>query len=170
MNSIIWQKPDGSFASTSITNPETNSNDHAAYLKTVGAVPADWVVSAVDTAIPPKPLSEVRAAKLASLESSRDAAERANVTVAGKVYSASEAFQAKVSRTINQTGRGKPLAGANDAWRTADAQPVVMTAVLLGLIEDAITAQSAAAWTRFGLRFDAVQAATTNEAVDAVVW
>lgn len=120
--------------------------------------------------IPPRPLTEVKAAKLAQLEQAREAAERANVTVAGGVYSASEAFQAKVSRAINQTGRGKPVAGANDAWRTTDMQPVVMTAALLGQIEDALTAQSAVAWERFWQRFDAVQVATTNAAVEAVVW
>lgn len=120
--------------------------------------------------INPKPLTEVKAAKLAQLEQARDAAERANVTVGGKVYSASESFQAKVSRAINQSGRGKPVAGAADAWRTADAQPVVMTATLLGLIDDAITAQGAAAWARFWQRFDAVQAATTVDQVNAVVW
>ena len=119
---------------------------------------------------PPKPLTEVKATKLAQLEQARDAAERANVTVGGNVYPASEAFHAKVSRAINQSGRGKPIAGAADAWRTADMKPVVMTAALLELIEDAITAQGAAAWTRFGQRFDAVQAATTNAAVEGVVW
>lgn len=118
-------------------------------------------------------LATTKTAKLAQLEQARDAAERVNVTVGGKVYSASEAFQAKVSRAINQTGRGKPIAGANDAWRTADMQPVVMTAALLGLIEDAITAQSAAAWARFGLRFDAVDAAfkaNDRAALEVVVW
>lgn len=40
------------------------------------------------------------------------------------------------------------------------------SAPLLSQIEDVITAQSAVAWQRF----DAVQAATTNAAVDAVVW
>lgn len=120
--------------------------------------------------INPKPLSEVKAAKLAQLEQARDAAERADVTVGGKVYSASESFQAKVSRAINQAGRGKPIAGAADAWRTADAQPIIMTATQLGLIEDAITAQGAAVWARFWQRFDAVQAAQTVEAVNAVTW
>lgn len=118
----------------------------------------------------PRPLAEVKAWKTYQLEQARDAAERAAVTVAGKVYPASESFQAKVSRTINQSGRGKPVAGAADAWRTADAQPVVMTPALLGLIEDAITSQGAVAWARFWQRFDAVQAASTNTEVDAVVW
>ena len=65
---------------------------------------------------------------------------------------------------------GKPVAVAADAWRTADAQPVVMTATMLGLIEDAITAQGAAAWTRFWQRFDAVQAAATASEVESIVW
>lgn len=132
-------------------------------------VPAGYTLSVVGS-LPPPPLSEVKATKLAQLEQARDAAERANVTVGGKVYSASGAFQAKVSRAINQTGRGKPVAGANDAWRTADALPVVMTTSILGLIEDAISAQGAAAWTRFWQRYDAVQAATTVAELDAITW
>ena len=132
-------------------------------------IPAGHTLVVVSS-LPPPPLSEVKATKLAQLEQARDAAERANVTVDGKVYSASESFQAKVSRAINQAGRGKPIAGANAAWRTADAQPVVMTAALLGQIEDAITAQGEAAWARFWQRFDAVQIATTHAAVADVVW
>lgn len=132
-------------------------------------IPAGAVLT-IEPTIPSKTLGEIKAEKLAQLEQARDAAERANVTVAGKVYSGSEAFKAKVSRALNQSGRGKPIAGANDAWRTVDAQPVVMTAALLGLIEDAITAQGAAAWTRFWQRYDAVQAATTVDQVNAVWW
>ncbi len=120
--------------------------------------------------ITPKPLAEVKAAKLAQLEQAREAAERATVTVANKPYPATEAFQAQVSRQINQTNRGKPIAGAATAWRTANAEPVTMTAVLLGQIEDAITAQRTAAWERFWTKFDAVQAATTSAEVDAVTW
>lgn len=120
---------------------------------------------------PPKPLAQARTTKLAQLEQARVAAERADVTVAGNVYPASESFQAKVSRAINQSGRGKPIAGANDAWRTADMQAVVMTAALLNQIEDAITAQSAVAWTRFGLRFDEVNAPNATVAdIERVVW
>lgn len=131
------------------------------------------VVAGVIALKPPKPLAEIKASKLAQLDTARDAAERANVTVGGKVYSASESFQAKVSRAINQSGRGRPIAGAADAWRTADMQPVVMTAALLNQIEDTITAQSATAWARFGLRFDALDAAfkaNDRVALDAVVW
>ena len=168
MKNIIWLKPDGELAVTNIADATTDSTGHAAHLKAVGAIPADWTVQAVDAAPPAAPISEVKVAKLAQLEQARDAAERANVTVAGNVYSASEAFQAKVSRAINQSGRGKPIAAA--AWRTVDAQPVVMTAALLEQIEDAITAQGAAAWTRFWQRYDAVQAATTTAEVESIVW
>lgn len=143
--------------------------------ETVDAVPAgatelsaaEWDARRTGT----RPLPEVKAAKLAQLEQARDAAERANVTVGGKVYSASEAFQAKVSRAINQAGRGKPIAGAADAWRTVDAQPVVMTAALLGQIEDAITAQGVAAWKKYWTLFDAVMApGATVDDINKVTW
>lgn len=121
--------------------------------------------------ISPRSISIIRSEKLAQLEASRDAAEHANVTIAGKTYSGSETFQANVSRMINQVGRGKPIAGAADTWRTANAQPVVMTAALLGLIEDAIMVQGAAARTRFWQKFDAVNApSATVEIINAVTW
>lgn len=152
---------------------EITSDEHAALLAAQSSgkrIEADANGYPIATDPPPLPLAKVKATKLAQLEQARDAAERANVTVAGNIYPASESFQAKISRAINQTGRGKPVAGVADAWRTADAQPVVMTATLLSLIEDAISVQGAAAWVRFWQRFDAVQAAQTAEEVDTVVW
>lgn len=116
-----------------------------------------------------KPLAEVRAAKLAQLDIARKAAETAQITVAGKPFPATEEFQAKVSRALKYIGRGKPL-DLTGAWRDANAAPVAMTPILLGQIEDAITAQGVAAWTKYWTLFDQVQAAPTNAAVEAIVW
>ena len=177
---MFYSKTTGGFYDTAIHGDNIPADavditltEHAALLlgQSQGKlITADTLGRPVLTDPPPKPLIEVKTTKLAQLEQARDAAERANVTVGGKVYSASESFQAKVSRAINQSGRGKPIAGAADAWRTVDAQPVVMTATLLGLIEDAITAQGVAAWTKYWTLFDQVQAAPTNAAVEAIVW
>ena len=114
-------------------------------------------------------LPEAKERKLAQLEAARKAAETAQVTVQGKLYPATEGFQAKVSRALNYIGRGKPL-DLTGAWRDANAVPVAMTPILLGQIEDAITAQGVAAWTKYWTLFDQVQAAPTNAAVEAIVW
>lgn len=168
MNSIIWQKPDGSFASTSITHPATNSNDHAAYLKTVGAVPADWVVSAVDTAIPPKPLSEVKAAKLAKLESARDAATVLDVTALGSTWQADERSQKLLSSAITLASAGAPLPAV---WRdTANNDLQVTSLGQLVTIAGAMAAQTQAAYGKSWTLKAQVNAATTSAAVDAVVW
>lgn len=119
--------------------------------------------------VKPKPLSEVRAEKLAQLDAARKAAETAQVTVQGKPYPATDEFQAKISRALNYTGRGKPL-DLTDAWRDSNAAPVAMNATLLGQIEDAITAQGVAAWKKYWLLFDAVMAAQDEAAIDAVTW
>ena len=118
---------------------------------------------------PPKPLNEVRAEKLAQLDAARKAAEAASVTVAGKPYPATEEFQAKISRTLNYVGRGKPL-NLDGAWRDSNASPVAMNATLLGKIEDAITTNGVEAWKNYWTKFDAVMAADTVNAVNAVEW
>lgn len=118
---------------------------------------------------PPKPLTQVRAEKLAQLDDARKAAESAQVTVQGKPFPATEEFQAKISRALNYIGRGKPLDLA-DAWRDSNAAPVAMNATLLGQIEDAITAQGVAAWKKYWTLFDAVMAAQDAATVDAVTW
>lgn len=117
----------------------------------------------------PAPLAEVKAAKLAQLESARKGAELAPVTVQGKPFPATEEFQAKVSRALNCIGRSKPL-DLTGAWRDSNAAPVTMTATLLGQIEDAITAQGVAAWKKYWTLFDAVMAAPDAATVNAVTW
>lgn len=118
---------------------------------------------------PPEALEVVKARKLAQLEAARKAAEMASVTVQGRPFPATEEFQAKISRSLNYIGRGKPL-DLTGAWRASNASPVAMTSTLLGQIEDAITANGVAAWKKYWTKFDAVMAAQTVEAVQAVVW
>jgi len=118
---------------------------------------------------PPKPISQVRTEKLAQLEAARKAAEVAQVTVQGRPFPATEEFQAKISRTLNYIGRGKPL-DLTGAWRDSNASPVVMTTALLGQIEDAITAQGVAAWAKYWTKFDAVMSAQTVGDANAVEW
>ena len=55
MKNIIWQKSDGGFAVTSLADHDADSAAHAAHLKTIGSIPPDWTVYAVDTAPPAPP-------------------------------------------------------------------------------------------------------------------
>lgn len=66
MKNIIWQKSDGDLAVTCITDLVVDSALHAEHLQTLGAVPADWTVSAVNTSFAPTPapippLQQIRA-------------------------------------------------------------------------------------------------------------
>jgi len=119
--------------------------------------------------IDPRSLTEHQQAKLAELDIARQNAEVTPVTVQGYVFPATEAFQAKISRTLNYIGRGKPM-NLNGAWRDATATPVNMTAALLGQIEDTIVSQGVVAWSNYWTKFDTVMAATTPEEVAAITW
>ena len=55
MKNIIWQKSDGGFAVTSLADHDADSAAHAAHLKTIGSIPPNWTVYAVDTAPPAPP-------------------------------------------------------------------------------------------------------------------
>jgi hypothetical protein len=114
-------------------------------------------------------VAQARERKLAQLDAARKAAETASVTVQGKPFPATEEFQAKISRALNYIGRGKPL-NLDGAWRDSNASPVAMTTILLGQLEDAITSQGVAAWAKYWTKFDAVMAAATVDAVNAVEW
>jgi len=114
-------------------------------------------------------VAQARERKLAQLDAARKAAETASVTVQGKPFPATEEFQAKISRALNYIGRGKPL-NLDGAWRDSNASPVAMTTILLGQLEDAITSQGVAAWAKYWTKFDAVKAAATVDAVNAVEW
>jgi len=122
-----------------------------------------------DAPIIPLTLSQTKEEKFSEIAKARSNAETAPVLIQGNPFPATEEFQAKVSRALNYLGRGKPL-NLTNAWRDSNAQPVTMNAVLLGQIEDAITAQGVAAWTRYWSLFDAVNAATTVETVNSIVW
>lgn len=117
----------------------------------------------------PSPLANARAAKIAALIASRDVAVTADVTIDAVIYPADEKFKTYVSRMLNQTGRGKQLP-AGDLIRAKDRSKPAVTAALLGRLEDALTAQEAAAWTKFNGLVDQVMAAPDVVAVEAIVW
>lgn len=134
-------------------------------VKVLAAIAADALTIAPVT---PKPLSEVRAAKRAELKAARDAAITADVTIGTRTWPSDAAFKLKLSAIIARMGRGKPA----PAKLRGTSGPAINTPTLLQLdaIDDAIAAQEDAAWDRYWLRIDALQAAVTVAQVDAVVW
>ena len=80
MKNIIWQKSDGGFAVTSLADPAADSAAHAAHLKTIGSIPPNWTVYAVDTAppAPPPPTPE----QIEAAESARVKADLAAIDLA----------------------------------------------------------------------------------------
>lgn len=114
-------------------------------------------------------LAKVREGKIASLVSFRDSAIVADITINNVVYPADEKFKTYVSRILNQTGRGKPLP-PGDLIRAKDRSKPVVTIALLSQIEDVLTSQEAAAWSKFNGLVDQVMAATDAATVGAIVW
>ncbi len=119
--------------------------------------------------INPKTLAEVKATKLAQLEAARKQAidNLPPVTVAGKDYPANTEYREVITGIARRkaAGRGRPA-----RLRGKDGAEVVLTDALIDQIDDAITAAVQGAWDRYWARFDAVQAATTVDQVNAVEW
>lgn len=113
-------------------------------------------------------IDEVKAAKLASLRNSRDAASVANVTVQGKVFTAEPNTQTGIKRLADRMRRGKTT--TLTAVLDVDGVPVSLSQALLDGIEDAIAANAEAAWNKYVQLAGQVKAATTAEQVNAVVW
>lgn len=119
--------------------------------------------------IPAPSLSEVRAAKLASLLSARQGALNTlpPVTVAGKQYPATPEYREVITGIARRQAAGRPVP---TTLRGVDGTPVTLNATLINQIDDAITAAVQAVWDKYWSKFDAANAATTVAEVEAVVW
>lgn len=114
-------------------------------------------------------LAQAKAAKLAALMASRDAACTANVVVQGKTFEASPNVQTGIKRLADRMRRGRPT--TLQAILDASGNPVSpITQALLDGIEDAIAANTEAAWNHYGALVAQVNAATDAATVNAVVW
>lgn len=143
--------------------PEFNPATHVV----TAVLPVPTNATSVPYAVTPRPLDAVKAEKVAVLERNRRMATVADVTVAGKVYPSDSEYREVISNLASRSSRGKPLSAR---LRGKDGVAVVLTPVLLGNIEDAIAAQTQAAWDRYWSLFDEAQAATSVEAVAAIAW
>lgn len=169
MKNIIWQKPDLTFSITTIRAVEQDSTTHATELLASGAIPADWVIYAVDVQPPSKALSEVKAEKMAELKAARIRTidTLPPVIVAGKAYPATPEYREVVTGIARRQAAGRPIPAT---LRGVDGAPATLNAALITQIDDAITSAVQAVWDRYWTRFDAVQAATTTAEAESIVW
>ena len=116
---------------------------------------------------PPRNLVDVVTGKVAELARAHGTALYADVTVAGKVYAADKDAQTTIRTLASRQGRGKPIPAT---IRDKNGVAVTLNPALLGLIEDAVFNQGAAASDNLAAKVALVKAATTVGQVDAVVW
>lgn len=122
----------------------------------------------VEASIPPKPLSEVKAAKLTQLEQARDTETFKDVTALGSTWQADERSQKNLNDKLTNCLLGRPLP---PVWRDKDNNNLIVTNIaqlvaIAGAMEDQTQAAYVKSWT---LKAQ-VNAATTSAEVDAVVW
>lgn len=109
------------------------------------------------------------AAKIASLQQSRDAASAANVVVGGSAFAVPSAIQTGIKRLADRLAAGKTT--ALKALLDANGNPVSpVTLSLLQSIEDAVAANTEAAWNQYGTLVAQAKAATTLSQLDAITW
>ena len=114
------------------------------------------------------PLSKIKEAKLDSLRQARTAASNADVLVNGSTFTAESETQTGFKRLADRMRRGKP--SSLTAILDAAGNPVPVNLALLDAIEDAIAANTEAAWNKYGILAQQVGVAVTVEAVNAVLW
>lgn len=123
----------------------------------------------IEVGIPPKPLAQVKADKLAQLEQSRKQTigTLPPVTVAAKQYPAIPEYREVITGIARRQAAGRPVPST---LRGADGLPVTLTPVLLGQIDDAIATAVQTQWDKYWAKFDQVQSATTVDQVNAIIW
>jgi hypothetical protein len=120
---------------------------------------------------PPVTLADARKSKRQELKIARDDAILADVTIGTRTWPSDDAFKLKLAAITARLVRGKPA----PAKLRGTTGPAINTPTLaqLDTIDDAIAAQEAAAWDRYWLLNDAVQAAFNAGdavAINTVTW
>ena len=123
----------------------------------------------IEENVPTYPITRIKAEKIASLEGSRKQAIATlpPVTVAGKQFPADSEYQGVISNLSRRLAAALPVPAA---LRGVDGSSVTLNAALLNSLDNAISGAVQAQWDKYWLKFEAVQAATTADAVALVVW
>lgn len=114
------------------------------------------------------PLDELKAERRALINHARDAACLASVTAIGHTWQADARSQELLANAVRRAHAGKPLP---PVWRDADNVDMpVATVADLEEIEDAIAAQTLAAYQQSWALKAQIDGATTAAEVEAVQW
>jgi hypothetical protein len=141
--------------------PDPANRDYAEYL--------EWVAAGNNPEPADQPsLSQVAATKLEELRKKRNEASSADVVVAGNIFTAEPETQTGFKRLGDRLRRGRP--SSLQAILDNTGTPVAVNLALLEAIEDAIAANTEAAWIKYGQLVQEVKAATTVESINAIVW
>lgn len=151
---------------------KTNMNEPITSLTEFQAIVDRWQAAHDAATAPPAPptLAEARADKAARFANLRNADAAKPVLVSSKQYPADADYRSDIAAMLSQRSRGKPLTRFPSHLLGLDGTPAPLTDALLEAIEDAITAQRTAAWTKYGQKLAALNAATTPAEVDAITW
>jgi hypothetical protein len=168
IHAIQWDGASGTIETTS-GNQSTSTNlaDVQPFIDAYNTEAARLAVIAAT----PLPLAAVKALKVKQLKAARDAAILADVTIGTRTWPSDDAFKLKLAAITARLVRGKPA----PAKLRGTTGPAINTPTLaqLDTIDDAIAAQEDAAWDRYWLRKDAVQAAFDAGdavAINTVTW
>lgn len=166
MNNITWQLPNGDTATTTIVDG-IDTDAHAAHLKSVGTIPADWVMVAKDTALQTS-LASKKADKVRLIEQARDRATVQDVIAHGTQWQADERSQKLLGDAITLALAGLPLP---PVWRDSLNNNMTLNSVAdLVAVAGAMAEQTNAAYVKSWQLKAQVAAATTAAEVDAISW
>lgn len=125
-------------------------------------------LTAPPAAVNDDPLFHLKASKRAAIEAARAAACYADVTASGRTWQADARSQDLLANAVRRGRAGKPLP---PKWRDRDNSDMPVASVAdLEAIEDAIAAQTQAAYEKSWTLKARIDAATTAEEVEAVQW
>lgn len=112
--------------------------------------------------IDPRSLDEIKAQKWAEIKSKRDAFEFGGFEFEGNIYDSDQVSQARIM--------GAVMAQVDQVWTLANNTTVVLTASQLTQLYQALQAHIASAHERGRIAREAIQAATTKEQIEAIVF
>lgn len=116
---------------------------------------------------PPKPLAEVKAAKLAELKAAWDATQNLGIQTRGHTFLTGGKARERLDRLLAAQANGITIP---DTIRADDGTPVDFTAVTIKALYDAVIKAERQAEDKYWTKRAQVNAATTPEQVAVVEW
>lgn len=112
--------------------------------------------------VDPRSLDEIKAQKWTEIKSQRDQLEFSGFEFEGNTYDSDQVSQGRIM--------GAAAAGVDQTWTLANNTTVELTALQLQQLYAALQAHIASAHERGRIAREAIQAATTKEQIEAIVF